>query len=84
MSKEQSSDLASKATAGSNVVLVAIATMAWNSLQSMERKLDAHMAQTTKIVEALERRVESIEKRIGFQFHDRMKRLQNNANGEVE
>jgi hypothetical protein len=65
MSKEQAADLASKATAGSNVLLVAIATLGWNTMQSMEKKLDAHMAQTTKIVEALERRVESIEKRIG-------------------
>lgn len=83
MSKEQASDLASKATAGSNVLLVAIATMAWNSLQSMERKLDAHMAQTTKIVEALERRVESIEKRIGFRSPDEIRDRGINVNGWV-
>lgn len=65
MSKEQASDIAGKATAGSNVALVAIAIMAYNTMGNVEKKLDAHMAQTTKIVEALERRVENIEKRIG-------------------
>ena len=65
MSKEQVNDLASKATAGSNAALVVIAMMAWNTMRDLEKKLDAHMAQTTAIVESLKQRVESIERRIG-------------------
>ena len=65
MSKEQVNDLASKATAGSNAALVVIAVMAWNTMRDLEKKLDAHMAQTTAIVESLKQRVESIERRIG-------------------
>jgi hypothetical protein len=78
MTKEQVNDIASKATAGSNAALVVIGMMAWNTMRDVEKKLDAHMAQTTKIVESLERRVESIERKIGGVSNDKNR---NNVDG---
>jgi type II secretory pathway component PulJ len=72
MSKDNINDLASKATAGSNVALVAIAVLAWQTMQRMETKLDAHMAQTKQLIETLERRVDAIEKRVGVQAMPRL------------
>jgi methyl-accepting chemotaxis protein len=50
MSKEQTKDIASLVGTGSNVSLVAIALLAWNTFTNLEKKLDAHMSDTSRLM----------------------------------
>jgi hypothetical protein len=50
MSKDQTKDLTSLVGAGSSTSLVVIALLAWNTITGIEKKLDAHMADTTRLI----------------------------------
>ncbi|NBW22491.1 MAG: hypothetical protein EBR82_82540 [Caulobacteraceae bacterium] len=50
MSKEQTKEIASLVGTGSNVSLVAIALLAWNTFTNLEKKLDAHMSDTSRLM----------------------------------
>ena len=50
MSKEQTTDITSLVGTGSNVSLVAIALLAWNTFTNLEKKLDAHMSDTSRLM----------------------------------
>ena len=68
MSKETMEALASKAsvaTGASTTTLALVAIMGWQNLQGIERKLDAHMVQTSVMIQKLEQRIEMIERRLG-------------------
>ena len=68
MSKETIEALASKAnvaTAGSTTTMALFVFLGWQTLQDMERKLDAQAAQLNTMVQKLEQRIELIERRLG-------------------
>ena len=50
MSKEQTKEIASLVGTSSNVSLVAIALLAWNTFSNLEKKLDAHMSDTSRLM----------------------------------
>lgn len=50
MSKDQAKDITSIVGTGSSASLVVIALFAWNTIASLERKLDAHMTDTSRLM----------------------------------
>lgn len=65
MSRDQVKGITDNITAGGSVSLVAIAILAYNTMQGIERKIDAHMQQTSVMIERLEKRIEILERRFG-------------------
>ena len=66
MTKETIKNIADGTTAGSSTLLVVLAFMAWQEMTSIKTQLATHITQTNTIVEQLMRRVETLEKRVGF------------------